>query len=83
MAVAEIIEKVAELSDDEKNQVICGVVEKMTVLGLSQLVKDLEEKFGVSASAPAMPRPRRRRPSTSSSRRSAATRSRSSRRCGR
>jgi large subunit ribosomal protein L7/L12 len=55
MAVAEIIETVGSLSDDEKNEVICGVVEKMTVLGLSQLVKDLEDKFGVSAAAPAMP----------------------------
>ncbi|RME75985.1 MAG: 50S ribosomal protein L7/L12 [Planctomycetota bacterium] len=43
------------MSDEEKNELICGVVEKMTVLGLSQLVKDLEEKFGVSAAAPAMP----------------------------
>lgn len=53
MAVAEILDKVGTLSDAERNEVICGVVENMTVLGLSQLVKDLEEKFGVSAAAPA------------------------------
>ncbi|GIW71421.1 MAG: 50S ribosomal protein L7/L12 [Planctomycetota bacterium] len=57
MAVAEILDKVASLSDEEKNQLVCGVVEKMTVLGLARLVKDLEEKFGVSASAPAMVMP--------------------------
>ena len=31
-------------------------IEGMTVLELSELVKALEEKFGVSASAPAMAR---------------------------
>lgn len=33
------------------------VIEEMSVLELSQLVKDLEEKFGVSAVAPAMAMP--------------------------
>ena len=32
-------------------------IEEMSVLDLSQLVKDLEEKFGVSAAAPAMAMP--------------------------
>jgi len=32
-------------------------IEEMTVLELSELVKELEEKFGVSASAPAMAMP--------------------------
>ncbi len=32
-------------------------IEEMTVLELSELVKELEEKFGVSASAPAMMMP--------------------------
>ena len=32
-------------------------IEEMSVLELSQLVKDLEEKFGVSAAAPAMAMP--------------------------
>jgi large subunit ribosomal protein L7/L12 len=32
-------------------------IEEMTVLELSQLVKELEEKFGVSAAAPAMMMP--------------------------
>ena len=34
-------------------------IEEMSVLELSQLVKDLEEKFGVSAAAPAMAMPMR------------------------
>ena len=31
---------------------LIGAIEKMTVLELSELVKDLEDKFGVSAAAP-------------------------------
>ncbi len=49
------------MSDDKKTVELSGeglkiaeMLEKMTVLELSQLVKGLEEKFGVSASAPAM-----------------------------
>ncbi|MBN1331759.1 50S ribosomal protein L7/L12 [Candidatus Dojkabacteria bacterium] len=42
----------AELKGDAKN--IAEMLEKMTVLELSELVKALEEKFGVSAAAPAM-----------------------------
>ncbi|MDP3900265.1 MAG: 50S ribosomal protein L7/L12 [bacterium] len=38
----------------EKFQSIVSEIEKMSVLDLSELVKVLEEKFGVSASAPAM-----------------------------
>jgi large subunit ribosomal protein L7/L12 len=38
----------------EKFQSLVSTIEKMTVLDLSELVKILEEKFGVSASAPAM-----------------------------
>lgn len=44
--------KAVELSGDGLK--IAEMLEKMTVLELSQLVKGLEEKFGVSASAPAM-----------------------------
>ena len=36
---------------------IIGAIEQMSVLDLSELVKELEEKFGVSASAPAMAMP--------------------------
>jgi ribosomal protein L7/L12 len=58
---------------------IIKAIEEMTVLELSELVKELEERFGVSAAAPvaAMPmvawpeqpllrqhQPRRRRPSS-------------------
>jgi len=46
---------------EEKNVVVpakfeklVGEIEKMSVLDLAELVKVLEEKFGVSASAPAM-----------------------------
>lgn len=38
----------------EKFQDLVGKIEKMSVLDLAELVKILEEKFGVSASAPAM-----------------------------
>ncbi len=41
-----------ELKGDAKK--IAEMVEKMTVLELSELVKGLEDKFGVSASAPVM-----------------------------
>jgi len=34
---------------------VIGFIEKMTVLELSELVKELEEKFGVSAASMAMP----------------------------
>lgn len=40
------------MSDITKQDVI-SFIEKMTVLDLSELVKELEEKFGVSAAAPA------------------------------
>ena len=38
----------------EKFQDLVGKIEKMSVLDLAELVKILEEKFGVSAAAPAM-----------------------------
>jgi len=44
-------EKKAE-SDSENVKKIVDIVEKMTVLELSELVKVLEDKFGVSAAAP-------------------------------
>ncbi len=44
------VEKEIELSKDA--QKVIDSVEKMTVLELSQLVKALEEKFGVVAAAP-------------------------------
>lgn len=37
-----------------KFKTLVGEIEKMSVLDLAELVKVLEEKFGVSASAPAM-----------------------------
>ncbi len=45
-------QKVVEVP--EKFKALVGEIEKMSVLDLSELVKVLEEKFGVSAAAPAM-----------------------------
>ncbi|MDP3763494.1 MAG: 50S ribosomal protein L7/L12, partial [bacterium] len=49
------------MSDEKKNvevpekfKALVSEVEKMSVLDLSELVKVLEEKFGVSAAAPMM-----------------------------
>ena len=55
-AVKEESEKEGELSMElSKNaQKVMEMVEKMTVLELNDLVKALEEKFGVSAAAPMM-----------------------------
>ena len=49
----EIYRKVRTMSE-EKFKTIVEHLEKLTVLELSELVKVLEEKFGVSAAAPAM-----------------------------
>jgi large subunit ribosomal protein L7/L12 len=43
-----------EVTVPEKFKAIVESVEKLSVLDLSELVKVLEEKFGVSAAAPAM-----------------------------
>ena len=40
------------MSSVSKEQVV-SFIENMSVLEMSQLVKELEEKFGVSAAAPA------------------------------
>lgn len=48
-------QKVVEVP--EKFKVLVEQVEKMSVLDLSELVKVLEDKFGVSAAAPAMMMP--------------------------
>ena len=48
--IAELVDQATKLSDDEKNEFIVGVVEKMSVLNLSTLVKKVEDKFGVKAS---------------------------------
>jgi len=47
-------EEKKEVRVPEKFQSIVSEVEKMSVLDLSELVKILEDKFGVSASAPMM-----------------------------
>ena len=54
----EKVEKKAEKADTSKlskdAEKVMETVEKMTILELNDLVKALEEKFGVSASAPVM-----------------------------
>ena len=47
-------EKTVDVKLSENAKKIMEMVEKMTVLELNDLVKALEEKFGVSASAPMM-----------------------------
>ena len=47
-------EKTVDVKLSENAKKIMEMVEKMTVLELNDLVKALEEKFGVSASAPVM-----------------------------
>jgi large subunit ribosomal protein L7/L12 len=47
-------EKTVDVKLSENGKKIMEMVEKMTVLELNDLVKALEEKFGVSASAPVM-----------------------------
>lgn len=47
-------EEKKEVAVPEKFKALVEQVEKMSVLDLAELVKILEDKFGVSASAPAM-----------------------------
>ena len=49
-AVAELVDQATKLSDEEKSDLIVGIVKKMTVLNLSALVKKVETKFDVKAS---------------------------------
>ena len=54
-AAAEVVvEEKKEVEVPEKFQSLVSEIEKMSVLDLAELVKILEEKFGVSAAAPAM-----------------------------
>jgi large subunit ribosomal protein L7/L12 len=47
-------EETKEVEVPAKFKSLVGEIEKMSVLDLAELVKILEEKFGVSAAAPAM-----------------------------
>jgi len=40
------------MADDKKIEEMLGTIETMSVLELSNLVKSIEEKFGVTAQAP-------------------------------
>jgi large subunit ribosomal protein L7/L12 len=50
--VTAALKKIDGLSDEEKMQVMIESIKGMTVLSLSELVKQLEEVFGVSAAVP-------------------------------
>jgi len=50
----EVTKEKKEVEVPEKFKSLVGEIEKMSVLELSELVKVLEEKFGVSAAAPIM-----------------------------
>jgi len=52
--MAEEIKNEEKIEVPEKFQKLVEMVEKMSVLDLAELVKVLEKKFGVSASAPVM-----------------------------
>ncbi len=52
--VTAVLKKIEGLSDEEKMQVMIESIKGMTVLSLSDLVKQLEETFGVSAAVPMM-----------------------------
>ena len=54
MAVTELLEKANGLNDTDKSELIVGIVEKMTVLNLSALVKAIEAKFDIKASGGAV-----------------------------
>lgn len=50
----EVVEEKKEVEVPKKFQDLVKQIEELSVLDLSELVKVLEEKFGVSAAAPAM-----------------------------
>jgi large subunit ribosomal protein L7/L12 len=50
MSVAELIEKAGALSDEEKGQLIVGIVGDMKARSLQGVVKAVEDEFGVEAS---------------------------------
>ncbi len=52
--VTAVLKKIEGFSDEEKMQVMIESIKGMTVLSLSDLVKQLEETFGVSAAVPMM-----------------------------
>ena len=53
-SVEETAEEKKEVEVPEKFKSLVSEIEKMSVLDLAELVKILEDKFGVSAAAPAM-----------------------------
>ena len=57
MAVAEVLSQVKGLSEDERTEVLLGVIAESNVLWLSKFKKAFEDKFGVTAAAPMMAMP--------------------------
>ncbi len=51
MSVSALVDEVSKLSEEEKNEFLVGVVSKMSVLSLSNLVKKIETKFEVKAAS--------------------------------
>ena len=51
--IDQLIASIKELSDDDKSALLSEVIAGSSVMWLSKFVKNLEEKFGVSAAAPA------------------------------
>lgn len=52
MAVAEVLSQVKGLNEDERTEVLLGVIAESNVLWLSKFKKAFEDKFGVTAAAP-------------------------------
>ena len=50
MAVAELVEKVTGLSEEDRTEFFTQVLEGMSVIGVINLVKHFEEKWDVKAS---------------------------------
>lgn len=47
-----LVEEVQKLNDEDRTQFTTEMIARQSVLWLSKLVKNLEEKFGVTAAAP-------------------------------
>jgi large subunit ribosomal protein L7/L12 len=56
-AVEEVVKSVLGLSSDDRVEALSQVVEGMSVLDLNQLVKSMQDRFGVSAAPMAMAMP--------------------------
>ena len=53
--VEDVVKKVLDMTSEERIEAMAQVVEGMSVLDLNQLVKSMQERFGVSAALVAAP----------------------------